>query len=376
MGKTLLSTRTKKKTRTTRTEGYLINLKYLGGEPSPDSTPLTGVNLSRCLTWYNYMCTTSDAREYLENYVASINNKFLYKALKGANDAAVPLTAAWLARMHMNGFALKEENLLYIKNKLNELAAREKKNKVPEDDAETKNVVSIQKRMHERSMDIIGDIEEMIDKNQPFSLYDWLKAKEIPPTYCNDIILHYSYWLDELLEAFEGKDEQLKEAYRYLTKKKLKEQIVFFNTLIEDANRYSSNTKKVNATVKKPKTVSAEKKLKNLKYQSEDKNYKVASVNPQKIIGAQELITFNTKSKLLNIIRAIDIRGLDIKGSSIVNYDETTSIAKRIGRNTEQTLSSVLKSNKTQLKKLLSELKVAAELNPRVNDSTILLKVY
>ena len=63
-------------------------------------------------------------------------------------------------------------------------------------------------------------------------MYEWLKTKEIPASYCPIIVKYYAPWLEELIEAYEGKDPQLKEAYKRLTKKELKERISFFNKLI------------------------------------------------------------------------------------------------------------------------------------------------
>ena len=214
----------------------------------------------------------------------------------------------------------------------------------------------------------------MIDNGEEFSLYEWLKAKEIPASYCTAIIAQYAPWLDELIEASEGKDEQLKEAYSYLSKKQIKERILFFNKLIEDAERYGSVTKKTRAP-RKPRAVSVEKVLKNLKYQKEDNTFKIASINPEKILGAQELWTFNTKNKVLTVFRALDRGGLQVKGTSIINYDENNSCSKKTGRKPEEYVKKVLDGGKIVLKKLMSEIKTDSALAYRINENTILLKI-
>jgi hypothetical protein len=180
--------------------------------------------------------------------------------------------------------------------------------------------------------------------------------------------------LQELIEASEGKDQQLKEAYKIYSKKQLKEFILFVNMLIEDSERYASNTKKVRKP-RKPRTVSVEKRLKNFKYQKEDNTFKVASVDPEKILGAQELWTFNTKYKTLTVLRAMNREGLQIKGTSITNYDEQTSVTKRTGRKPEYFVERVLKGGKIVLRKLMDEMNKEASLAYRINENTILLKV-
>jgi hypothetical protein len=233
---------------------------------------------------------------------------------------------------------------------------------------------SIQERMRDKQHDIIGDIEELIDSEQTFSLYDWLKAKQIPAAYCPAIISYYSPWLEELIEVMEGSDPQLKEAYNHMTKTMLKNRVVFFGNLIEDAERYGNVTKKTRAP-RKPRTISVEKVLKNFKYQKEDNTYKIASVNPEKIIGAQELWTFNTKYKIVTVFRALDRGGLQIKGTSITGYDETASMSKGTGRKPEIVLDKLPKSGKIVLRKLMEDLKTDKPLQIRINENTILIKV-
>jgi hypothetical protein len=228
--------------------------------------------------------------------------------------------------------------------------------------------------MRERQSDIIGDIEELIDSGETFSLYDWLKAKEIPAAYCPAIVAYYSPCLGELIEALEGGDPQLKEAYAHFNKKQLRERIEFFNKLIEDAERYGNVTKKTRAP-RKPRAISVEKKLKNFKYQKESNEYKIASINPEKIIGAQELWTFNTKYKLVTVFRALDRGGLQVKGTSIVGYDEATSISKGTGRKPEIVLDKFKNGGKIVLKKMMEELKTNKPLQYRINENTILMKV-
>jgi hypothetical protein len=230
--------------------------------------------------------------------------------------------------------------------------------------------------MRDRQNDIIGDIEELIDSGETFSLYDWLKAKEIPAAYCPAIANYYAPILDELLGALEGLDHQVKEGYSYLTKKQLKDRVEFFNKIIEDAERYGNVTKKTRAP-RKPRAISMEKKLKNFKYQKEDNTFKIASINPEKLIGCQELWTFNTKYKIVTVLRALDTTGLQVKGTSIIGYDEANSLSKGIGRGPMATviLDKIPKTGKLALKKMIQELKYEKPLQHRINENTILLKI-
>lgn len=367
----LIANRKQKAPRVTRTEQYIVNYKYLGDEPLFNKVPTTA-EYSQALTWYNYMCTNEEAKGYLKDYLKNQARTEELKKLNRVSDTWISTTACWIARLITRGSKLPDTAKEFLENKIKEMLSRAKVDE-PVVENEVKKP-TVKERVQDKASDIIGEIESLIDSGEQFSLYDWLKFKNIPAIYSAMIVEKYSPWLDELLEAFEGQDTQLKEAYQHLSKKKIKERIIFFNTLIEDAERYGSVTKKTRAP-RKPRPVSVEKKLKNFKYQKEDKEFKIASVKPENIIGAQELWTFNTKYKTLTVFRALDRGGLQVKGASIIGYDEKNSITKRTGRKPEEYVKKVLEGGKIVLRKLMDELKNEASLAHRINENTVLLKI-
>lgn len=364
-----------KVTRITRSEAYIVNKKHLGDEPV-FTKPLTQLEYMQALNWYNYMATNAEAKDYIITYFKNLGRMNDAKIAKSIPDNFIPTTAAWTCRLISRGFKVPLDNPNeYVEKKIKETYkyVQQPKEETP------KNVISIQDRIKERAHDIIGEIEGMIDdyiyNDQEFSLYTWLQSNNIPASYATSIVSKFSPVLDELLEAYEGKCEQLKEGYRHLKKTEIKKLIDFYNTLIEDAERYSSNTKKVR-TARKPRTVSVEKKIKNLKYQKEDQTYKIASISPEKIIGAMELWTFNTKYKTITRLVAIDRGGLQVKGTSISNYCESTSTTRSMGRkDPNEIVKRILEGGKLVLRKIFDDFKTEKPLAYRVNENTILLRV-
>jgi hypothetical protein len=358
--------------RVTRSEQYIVNKKHLGDEPI-----MTGeVHVTTCLNWYNYMCNASDAREYLKDYLKNTGKPDSAKKLSNISDNDIPLTAAWLCRMISRGYKPSETTMQFITNKIINMFEKTKPDLVNTEIS--KPIVSIQDRMREKAHDILGEIEGLIDdymhNNQEFSLYTWLQSNNIPATYATSIIAKLAPVLDELIEVYDGQDPQLKEGYRSYKKSEIKRLIDFYNVLCEDASKYANVTKKTRAP-RKPRVQSVEKKLKSFKYQKEDNTFKIASVNPEKIIGSQELWTFNTKYKTLSVFRALDRGGLDVKGTSIIKYDEKTSVTMRTGRKPEEAVKKVLDGGKLILRKIDQELKHNASLQVRINENTILLRV-
>lgn len=362
-----------KNVRVTKSEAYLVNQKYLGDEPTFKNS-YSDSEYARALTWYNIMCTTAEAREYIETYLKNTGRTADLKKFKTVPDTWVPTTAAWIARMIGRGVKVADNSKKFMEQKLREAIDLHSAEPKEQTEVKSTNVISIQDRIREKANELIGSVEELIDIGEEFSLYDWMKSNDIPATYAPRIAAYYAPVLNELLEAAEGQDPQLKEGYKHFTKKALEQRILFFNQIIEDAERYADTTKKARKP-RKPRTVSVEKKLKNFKYQKEDGNFKIASINPEKVIGAQELWTFNTKYKTLSVFRAMDRGGLQVKGTSLINYDENASVTKRTGRKPEVYVDKVLNGGKVVLRKLMDELKNDAPLAYRINENTILLKV-
>ena len=362
-----------KTVRISRSESYLVNRKYMGDEPEFLGA-MTGGEYALALNWYNAMCGINDAREYITDYLTKRNRKAEAKLLEKLDNCWVPTTVAWRCRMLDRGYDVPSEGGFLEAELAKALGRVARAAEEPLEGSLSPSKRSIQDRMRDRQSDIIGDIEELLDQgNSELNLYDWLKANAIPATYCQAIVDYYAPCLDELIQAYEGSDPQLKEAYSHMSRKELKERVVFFNKLIDDVQSYGNVTKKVRKP-QKPRTVSMEKKLKNFKYQKEDNTYKIASINPEKIIGAQELWTFNTKYKIVTVFRAIDRGGLQVKGTSIIGYDEASSMSKGTGRKPEIVLDKIPKSGKIILRKMMEELKTDKALQVRINENTVLIK--
>ena len=363
-----LITKKPKKIRVNRSESYLINRKYMGDEPEFLGAMTEG-EMAVAYNWYNAMADRNDIKEYTETWLKNQNRLVELKRFKAVPDEWVNHTCGAIARLITKGYDVPAHSKKFLEETF---AYTLTKAKVYSESAIPK--ASVQERMRERQSEIIGDIEELIDAGETFSLYEWLKAKEIPATYCPAIVVYYSPVLAELLEALDGKCPQLKEAYGHMTKKQLRDRVEFYNMIITDAERYGNVTKKTRAP-RKPRAVSVEKVLKNLKFQKEDNTFKIASINPEKIIGAQELWCFNTKNKVVTVFRALDRGGLNIKGTSVINYDETTSKSKGSGRKPEEVLDKIRSGGKVVLKKFMEELKTDKPLQFRINENTILMKV-
>ena len=154
-----------KTVRVTKSEQYLVNFKYLGDEPTLKDD-YSDSEYIKSLTWYNYMCTISEARDYIKDYLKSKGRTVELKKFNRVPDSYVPTTAAWIARMMTRGFNIKPNSVSFFETKLQYALSK------ANDNEENTPVIDIQQRIKKRASVIIGDIEELIDSGKEFSLYD------------------------------------------------------------------------------------------------------------------------------------------------------------------------------------------------------------
>ena len=142
----------------------------------------------------------------------------------------------------------------------------------------------------------------------------------------------------------------------------------------EDCARIA-HTAKLTRAPRKKKVKSVDKVIEKLQFKKEDNEYKAASINPTDIIGASQLWVFNTKTRKLGCYNATDVGGLNIKGTTLTNFNEETSVQKTI-RKPEVVLPATLKAGKVALRKVLTDINAVEQaLTGRVNSDIILLRV-
>ena len=179
--------------------------------------------------------------------------------------------------------------------------------------------------------------------------------------------------LYELVDVYNKDDEYVLEAWSHLKQKYHKKMMDFYGIIVDDIDRIIKNAT-AQRKPRKRKTYSAERLVKNLKYQQEFSKLKLVSVNPEKIIGANELWVFNTKYNRLGVYRAVnEVRGFSVKGCTIEHFDENESVQKT-ARKPKEVLNVL---NKRSLKAMLKNMKTKEQpLTGRINAQTILLGVF
>jgi hypothetical protein len=243
---------------------------------------------------------------------------------------------------------------------------------------------SIQERVREAAYRMTEELEDAIESFQvdaenfdpkAFKVLNLLKGKQVKAAHARIIKDLYSSDLAELEELASGNGcEQLREGYSHRSRKQIKNLIVFYQE-IHSACDMLMQEAKVNRAPRAKKTVPAEKIVGKLKYMKQNEPLKLVSINPADIVGAKELWVFNTKTRKLGRYLAKEYSELSVKGTSIINFDENTSVQKTV-RKPEEKLKEFKAAGKVQLRKFLDDINATdTKMNGRVGEDTVLLKV-
>lgn len=344
-----------------------------GGEPSWKNGE---ISLTRALNWYNYHSDTKESKKFTLSYLKEIKaDKNLVEILEKVSDEHFQ-NLGFVCRMKLRGAPLNQKNENWIKSFIDNLKT---KSKISSSDTENTTTVNIQERVAEKSANYIGEIEGVIDdclcnNNFDISFYDFMQGLGVKGAHTSHIIKFFKKRLEELDMAISGEDKDLKEGYSHLTKTKLKNFHKLISSIIEDANKLAHNAK-VSRKPRKKKSKPVEKVVSKLQYKKEDNGFKIVSINSSDIVGSSQLWIFNTKTRKLGVYSCEDSSGLSVKGTTIINFNEKTSVQKTL-RKPEEILPKVLKGGKVILKKLLPEINAVEQpLTGRINSDTILLRV-
>jgi hypothetical protein len=242
---------------------------------------------------------------------------------------------------------------------------------------------TIQERLRDAAWRMTEEIEDAIEAfaqdpeafdPKAFKLLNLLRGKQAKAAHARVIKDFYIRQHDELVEAAQGKCDQLKEGYSHLSKANMKKITLFYSEILSACDMLAQEAK-VNRAPRKTKAKPVEKIVGKMKYLKQDDKLKLVSINPADIIGAKELWIFNIKTRKLGKYVASEFQELGVKGTSITGFNETASVQKTL-RKPEDQLKEFKAAGKVALRKFLEDIKaVDIKLNGRINEDTILLKV-
>lgn len=351
--------------------------------------------LARAENWYHHMSDDNDHRKWILEFMKSNNFKDseIKAVARTGQTVTVPDEVApnepgcivgVLARLLSLGAPLPEVRKERLLKAIRHLA---EKGKTIREVEKVEGLPNIQDRIREQVSNLIGELEQFEDqffvagntnsKNGCNAIADYIHKRNIRGVQATRIAEWFRRRLDPIETLLDGKaDDQLKEAYSLYTKKQLKEYHKWLNCLIEACQHQVEVSKKLRQP-RRRRPKDPVKVVKSLKYKKEDEAWKIKSVHPTKIIGAEKVILFNTKTKTCTILEASTKTGLSVKGTTVIGFDADKSKSKRL-RKPDPLLKAIREDGGIRSVKNAIGLSntVEKEASGRVNADTIILAVY
>ena len=350
--------------------------------------------LARAENWYHHMSDDADHRRWICEFMKF--SKFKEADIKAYSRLGQTQTTAGevadnepgcnlgvLARLVTKGAPIpdiRKERLLRAVRYLVQ------KGRLIREEIKVENAPNIQDRIREQVSNLIGELEQIEDaffvgNTSEFKgctdIENYIRSRNIRGIQATRIADWFKRRIDPIETVLQGKaDDQLKEGYSLYTKKQLKDYLKWLNCLIVACQHQVEISKKLRSP-RRRKPKDPVKVVKNLKFKKEDAEWKIKSIPPQRIVGAEKAILFNTKTKVCSILEAETRNGLSVKGTTIIGFDSSKSKSKKL-RKPEPLLKAIREEGGIRSVKnaFASSNTQEKEAKGRVNEDTIILATY
>lgn len=369
----------KPKAKTTR--GTSVAAIKLGGEPRllmPDK-----LELVKALNWYNSVAT--DGEQRLQWVLTFMEEEGHYSKeetaeFKRRGKKFLPTYSA-LARMISNGSALDDK---YTDTLNQQIATFIGKSSIDEDgfvsdEGEVITTTPLPVVKRDRTHALVCTLVEYIDSEMDRVLvgekvgtvYQNLVHKGVTAAAARELKAFYKPQAFEFFELNKGKDAQLNEGYARFSKKTRKDICDWMLQLVTDLTTLEA-TKKVTRKPRAKKAPKVATIVKRVKFAKESTEFKIRSIDPTSVLGAKSLWVFNVKTRQLGCYTSNDSAGIGIKGTTLTNV---TGEMKKL-RNPGAFLPSFTGTAASLNNKFSAVKSVAAKMNGRLNEHTILLRTF
>ena len=349
------------------------NVVFSGHEPK-FSIELSKTQLILALNWYTQNRTSKDAEKYVTDYFKKKLKKDIGTIAKECNS-----TFCYLSRIVYNGGMLSVKDQIWFDNELKDIEEKLKAKKVKVIEDKPTNVISIQDRIREKSQECIGELEGQLDDYiasdykidaSPYGVMHTMNIKSVHVNRIVDVFKKRRMEFDDVLNT---DDKELKEGYSNFTKPQLKKVVAWCDQVILDCQKVMGSAAE-NRKPRKRKVKSPDELVAKVKVLDKFDELKLVSVPTREIIGAMQLWVYNVKTRKLGCYHAEDAGGLSVKGTSLINFNESKSVHKKL-RKPEVSLPEVMKAGKVLLRNYIDGIRaVESALTGRLNTDTILLR--
>lgn len=348
-----------------------------------------GSKYAFALNWYNYMSSDAEKKKWVVEYARKkkMKEEVIKKLLSldpkkfaiGYNEISeddMGMDTGVYARLLSLGAPVPKEKENRLKKCLVHLVATKENTTDGESDSP-----SIQDYIRNKSSGILAEVlnveERVIHshfKDEGKEALDIIRRDDTKGVHCK-------YIKDELTRTMEeielsSKDKELKEAYSNYKKSDLKKYVAWLKEVINECDLKIMNVSRVRKPRRK-KIKSAEEVARKAQIQESFSELGLKSMPASSIIGSSCVVLYNTKTKELQVLSAFPGQELTIKGTTILNFDPSSSTKKKVRK------SQLIKENFsrklpiTKVRKLVENLRTKPSTpNGRLNKYTMILTTF
>lgn len=332
------------------------------------------VDLIRFQNHHNAHTDMKTIRAWAMDYIKR-KDKSLAQYAERASDFELR-TIGLIARAISREYFISLEHIVRIDDDIKTIVAKYSKKKQVakqetkkvETSTEDRNVAAA--RLH--AAEVQGAIDDFVEAGTVFSMKDYLTSNNVNGAVAKLIAAKFQNQEKELAEALQGTDEQLKEAYSFMGKVRLRKFHAMLQQIIQDCTQQvvTAKVRKPRAVKVKPPSVLVAK----MKYQREHQELKLKSENPVTIVGADIVWLYDTERRKVSVYVAESGQKLSVHGTTITGFSVKQSAVKMV-RKPEEFLAAGFAKRTIQAN--FNALKTKPSVpNGRTNDTTIILKAY
>lgn len=352
-----------------------LNVGFYGKEPVY-TRELTPTELTDALNWYNYNMDFKEGVGFLAMYLNSQQDYDTAKMVRAGGADFFTFTLFKLARILLNGGKLPDYATGWFKDYLQEGKTKYLNAQLSKE--ATKSVSYKSKApLNEFNVTVMNGIENAIDAlDAKFDVKTYLKSVAISLETGSKIVAYYANEVanaKKLTVNLDTTQEQIDTYVAYL--EKVLEGAKQFVGVSTDATGVA--VVKV-AKPRKPrakKVIAPEKKVAKVKFMKEFPELGIKSIEPKTLVGATSVWLYDTKYGKLTNLRAKVVGGLDVKGTTLLGFDETNSKSKRIGRKAKDITKNLLAAGKVALRTFMNDIKTGETgFTGRINENMVIMR--
>jgi len=342
------------------------------------------------LNWYNYMASDSEKKKWVLEYarkrrmkeevlkkLGSLDPKKFSIGYNEVSEDDLGMDTGIYARLICQGAPVPKERELKLKKCLAHLVS----SKNTDDPNAPHDAPNIQDHIRNKASGILADIlnveERMIHSHFKEDGRDAIlvvKREETKGIHCKYIKDELSKTLNEI--ELSARDKELKEAYSSYSKQELKKYVAWLKEMINECELKMMNVSRTRKP-RRRKVKSAEEIARKAQFQESFSELGLKSMPASSIVGSSCIVLYNTHARELQMLQSFPGQELTIKGTTILNFDPSKSVRKKVRKPEIIRTNFSKKLPITKVKALIENIKTkSSSPNGRLNKYTMILSVF